>query len=92
MINWVLETLGTLFIVVLPTSTYFWLLYMLLCSCGTPVVYFLGIEENMKTAREIGMKKMNVISIKKKNLPQFRVSQINPKATQVQRCDLTLAN
>ena len=85
MINWGLETLATLFIVVLPTSTYFWLLYMLLCSCGTPVVYFLGIEENMKTAREIGMKKLNVISRKKENLPQFRVSQINPKGSELNK-------
>ena len=85
MINWALETLGTLSIVVLPTSTYFFLLYMLLCSCGTPVVYFLGIEENMKTAREIGMKKLNVISRKKKNLPQCRVSQINPKGSELNK-------
>ena len=61
MINWALETLGTLFIIVLPTSSSF-IIYMLLSSCGTPVVYFLGIEENMKTAREIGMKKLNFVT------------------------------
>ena len=69
MINWALESLGTLFIIVLPSSGFF-IVYMLLSSCGTPVVYFLGIEENMKTAREIGMKKLKFVTKNKTKIVQ----------------------
>ena len=64
MMNWALETVGTVLIMILPTSSCF-ILYLLLNSCGPPVVYFMGIEENLKTAREIVKGKLNIVSRKK---------------------------
>ena len=45
MINWLLETLCT-FLVVIDINRFFTILYILIMSCSTPLVYYLGIEEN----------------------------------------------
>ena len=66
MINWALETVGTILVIILPTSSSI-ILSMLLSSCGTPVVYLLGIEDNLKTAREIVMEKIMVVKRNKVN-------------------------
>ena len=49
LINYLVETLsGILFLVV--KNFFVDLLYLLLNCCGTPLVYYLGIEENRKQA------------------------------------------
>ena len=50
MINWSLETITTLLVAILHPYRYFTLLYILVNSCGTPLFYFLGIEENRTMA------------------------------------------
>ena len=50
MINWLLETLCT-FLVVIDINRFFTILYILIMSCSTPLVYYLGIEENRALAQ-----------------------------------------
>ena len=66
MINWALESVGTLLIMILPTSTCF-ILYMLLTSCGTPLVYFSGIGENIENARGMVRDRLTVVRRNKDN-------------------------
>ena len=51
LINYLVETLsGILFLVV--KNFFVDMLYLLLNCCGTPLVYYLGIEENRKQAEQ----------------------------------------
>ena len=52
MFNWILETLSSFLVLILPSYRYFTNLYILVNSCGTPLVYFMGIEENRSMAKE----------------------------------------
>ena len=52
MFNWILETLSSFLVLILPSYRYFTILYILVNSCGTPLVYFMGIEENRSMAKE----------------------------------------
>ena len=63
MFNWMLETVSTLmmFIFIHRFST---LLYVLVNSCGTPLLYVMGIEENRKMAKEYFKYRMRIISKK----------------------------
>ena len=51
MINWLLETVSTSLVLV-GENRFFTILYLLVNSCGTPLVYYLGIEDNRREARE----------------------------------------
>ena len=51
MINWLLETVSTSLVLV-GENKFFTILYLLVNSCGTPLVYYLGIEDNRREARE----------------------------------------
>ena len=51
MINWVLETLCTI-LVLMKVNRIFYILYLFINATGTPLVYYLGIEENRKSAKE----------------------------------------
>ena len=52
MFNWMLETCSTILVIIIPPHRYFTLLYILVNSCGTPLVYFMGIEENRNMVKE----------------------------------------
>ena len=65
MINWILDTICTLLVMILTPYRYLTLLYILVISCGTPLVYFMGIEENRNTAKEYF--KLNMRIFQKKN-------------------------
>ena len=51
MINWVLETLCTI-LVLMKVNRIFYILYLFINATGTPLVYYLGIEANRKSAKE----------------------------------------
>ena len=51
MINWVLETVSTI-LVLMKVNRIFYILYLFINATGTPLVYYLGIEENRKSAKE----------------------------------------
>ena len=51
MMNWLLETIS-LVLVMIGEYKLSIILYLLVTSCGTPLVYYLGIEENRRLARE----------------------------------------
>ena len=51
MINWVLETFSTI-LVLMKVNRIFYILYLFVNATGTPLVYYLGIEENRKSAKE----------------------------------------
>ena len=67
MFNWMLETVSTfmMFIFINRFST---LLYVLVNSCGTPLVYVMGIEENRNMAKEYFKYRMRIFSNKTKSL------------------------
>ena len=48
--NWILETISTLIVIIIKNS-YSTVIYLLITSCGTPLVYYLGIEENRRQAQ-----------------------------------------
>ena len=59
MINWLLETVS-LILVMIKGNLMFTILYLLVTSCGTPLVYYLGIEENRQKAREYFQSRMRI--------------------------------
>lgn len=65
-LNWILETISTLLVIFTPNELFI-TLYILVNSCGTPLIYFLGIEDNRKRVRKDLEEKMSVIS---KKLPK----------------------
>ena len=64
MFNWILESLGT-FLVLVFRNRILTILYVIILSCGTPLVYFLGIEENRSKVKEYFV--ANVRTFSKKN-------------------------
>ena len=58
-LNWMLETI-TILIVVINPNELMNVIYNFVNSCGTPFVYFLGIEENRKAMKQNLVTKMNV--------------------------------
>ena len=68
--NWILETLSTLLVLIDRNQNRFsTLIYILTMSCGTPLVYFMGIEENRKMAQEHFKANMRVF-IRTKTSPE----------------------
>ena len=51
LINYILETVSMILMLIFKEEVII-LLYLLTNSCGTPLVYYLGIEENRKQAEE----------------------------------------
>ena len=64
MFNWILETLS-LSLVFIFSSRILTILYVITLSCGTPLVYFLGIEENRSKIRDYFI--ANIRTFSKKN-------------------------
>ena len=62
MINWLLETVS-LVLVMFVEKQILTILYLLVTSCGTPLVYYLGIEENRQKAREYFQSRMRIFKI-----------------------------
>ena len=60
MINWILETVGLIPVIFLEEQM-FTILYLLVTSCGTPLVYYLGIEENRQKAKEYFQSRMRIL-------------------------------
>ena len=69
MINWALETFTTFLVFIFPHEIVL-LIYWLVNCCGTPLVYFMGIEENRKATKKLLMSKIRII---KKN----QISPVN---------------
>ena len=51
MINWVLETIVNI-LIIFNISSLSIIIYITIMSVGTPLVYFMGIEDNRKKAKE----------------------------------------
>ena len=66
MFNWILESLGT-FLVLVFRNRILTILYVIILSCGTPLVYFLGIEENRRKVKEYFIANIRTFSKKKEN-------------------------
>ena len=60
MINWMLELLSLL-PVIFQEKQIFTILYLLVTSCGTPLVYYLGIEDNRQKAKEYFQSRMRIL-------------------------------
>ena len=59
MINWVVESVS-LILVMFGENLLFKILYLLVNSCSTPLVYYLGIEENRQMARDYFQSRMRI--------------------------------
>ena len=89
MINWALETISTLLVIIIINDLIV-IVYILIMSCGTPLVYFLGIEDNRKTAKEGLKAKMKVLT-KKKNIEKRESSfEIRMEAEKMNNDDLKI--
>ena len=64
MMNWLLETIS-LVLVMIGEYKLSIILYLLVTSCGTPLVYYLGIEENRRLAREHFNSRIRIFKKKK---------------------------
>ena len=64
MMNWLLETIS-LVLVMIGEKKLSTILYVLFTSCGTPLVYYLGIEENRRLAREYFNSRIRIFKNKK---------------------------
>ena len=64
MFNWLLETVS-LILVKFSFNQFITFLYLLVTSCGTPLVYYLGIEENRHKAREHFQSRMRIFKKKR---------------------------
>ena len=73
LVNWILETCTTILVAIVPPYRYFTLLYILVNSCGTPLVYFLGIEENRTMAKEY--LKANINKPKRQVSPEMLIGR-----------------
>ena len=78
MINWILETIVNILILI-DNSRLSTIIYVLIMSGGTPLVYFMGIEENRKMAKEHF--KTHIKIFKKKNQVQASTNS-NSKSTE----------
>ena len=58
--NWILETVGLIPVIFLEKQI-FTILYLLVTSCGTPLVYYLGIEDNRQKAKEYFQSRMRIL-------------------------------
>ena len=89
MINWLLETVSTSLVLV-GENKFFTILYLLVNSCGTPLVYYLGIENNRREAREHFQSHVRIFK-RRKDAPEKlkstkEVLKKNPKSVQVSKC------
>ena len=65
--TWILETASILLVAVSPKD--FKMLYIFCISCGPPLLYFLGIEDNRRAAEEYFKFNISVFNkIGKKNV------------------------
>ena len=60
LINWALETVSTILVIIIPGEIII-IVYILVNSCGTPLVYFMGIEENRQATKRLLMSKIRII-------------------------------
>ena len=65
MLNCVLETISFL-IVVFIRNHLTDILYLFVVSVGSPIVYFMGIEENRKIAKQVFKSRMRIFEKKTK--------------------------
>ena len=85
MINWALETLTTLTLfLVSSTSPPTLILYVTVMSCGTPIVYFMGIEENRQRAQDYFRSNMRIF-VRSSRVSPSPVQQSHPATDHKQR-------
>ena len=72
MFNWLLETVS-LILVYFSSNIFSTILFLLVTSCGTPLVYYLGIEDNRKKAREHFQSRIRI----------FKKNRVAPKGNQL---------
>ena len=75
MLNCVLETISFL-IVVFIRNHLTDILYLFVVSVGSPIVYFMGIEENRKTAKQVFKSRIRIFE-KKTKVEIISMNKIN---------------
>ena len=68
MISCLVETVS-LFLVIFDDYEFFTILYLLITSCGAPLVYYLGIEDNRLKAREYFQSRIRIFRKKVAPMP-----------------------
>ena len=62
MFNCLLEGGAGLIVFMVKEKILFNILYLLVTSCGTPLVYYLGMEENRRKAREYFQSRIRIFT------------------------------
>ena len=78
MINWVLETIVNILILI-DDSRLSTILYVFIMSVGTPLVYFMGIEENRQIAKEHFKSHIKIFKKKNENFHKIFESDLDTK-------------
>ena len=68
--SWILDTASILLVII---SSDFDILYLLVTSCGPPILYFLGMEENRRNTRNYFMSCIKVFERNGKRSRKFKV-------------------
>ena len=65
LMNWVIETFILLLVIIFPRDDLATIIYILLNSCATPLIYLFGLEENQNLATKVSRTTFMVLSVKK---------------------------
>ena len=65
MLNWALETFCTVMVIIIINDVIV-IVFILIMSCGTPLVYSLGIEDNRNDTKEVLMSRITALTKKNK--------------------------
>ena len=65
LMNWMIETVSLLFVIIFQGDDIATIIYILLNSCTTPLIYLFGLEENQNLATKVSRTNFMVLSVKK---------------------------
>ena len=65
LMNWMIETVSLLFVIIFQGDDIATIIYILLNSCTTPLIYHFGLEENQNLATKVSRTNFMVLSVKK---------------------------
>ena len=87
LINWALETVSTILVIIIPGEIII-IVYILINSCGTPLVYFMGIEENRQATKRLLMSKIRIVqkanNVKNENEMEMEIDRESQMITSSQ--------
>ena len=65
LMNWMIETFSLLLVIIFEGDDVTTVIYILLNSCATPLIYLFGLEENQNLATKVSKTTFMVLSVRK---------------------------